>query len=363
MKKIAILTFLKANNYGALLQAYALKQTLVKLGHCAQMINYHSPKYEAKVCNLSRSGFSIRWVKQILKFPATWYRHRPFASFENKYLQDMPPVFYDTLPSLANKYDLFITGSDQVFNPHLTWNDDRYFLSFCTDKTKNASYAASFGFELNDFTDQEKTFIQHNLAQLQSLSVREQQGKEIIQTLAPERDVQVHLDPSLLLTKEDWKKVAKNRSHAQPYGLVYLLMGRDEAFIQYARKVAQEKNLRLLFITSHSTLARTMTGEYITPTVEEWVGLFLNAQCIFTNSFHGLAFSINFNKPFMVGSFNPAWPAASRLNSLLNIVGLQHRKFNSNSSSFCEEEDWEAVNKKLEQERQKAFDYLQKITQ
>ncbi len=362
MKKIAILTFPKADNYGALLQAYALKQTLINQGNLVEIINYFSPKVEAKRHILAHFKLSLRWMKQILKLPIGWYRSSHFAAFKNKYLMDMAPVYYDTLPTLSNKYDLFITGSDQVFNLRITWFDDRFFLSFCADKNKNASYAASFGFELHNLTDKEKEFIKENLNHIQYLSVREKQGKEIVQALAPGKGVQVHIDPALLLTKADWEKIAKRPSITKPYCILFLIMHRDEAFIQYAKRVAQEKGWKLLFVSPHFNLANILAGIHKAPTVEEWLGLFLNAQYVFTNSFHGLAFSINFNKPFMVGPLNPKWPAASRLNNLLDITGLQHRKFNGASSVFREEEDWDAVNKKLEQERQKAFEYLKMIT-
>ena len=273
----------------------------------------------------------------------------------------MPPVYYNTLPTLADKYDLFITGSDQVFNCLITWFDYRFFLSFCEDNNKNASYAASFGFELENLTDKEKDFIHKNLNHLKYLSVREQQGEKIVQTLIPQKEVGVHIDPSFLLTKADWKKIAKSPAINQPYCIIFLIMHRDKEFIKYAKQVATEKGWKVLFVSARFNLVNVLTGIHIAPTVEEWLGLFLNAEFIFTNSFHGLAFDINFNKPFMVGPSNPKWPAASRLNNLLDITGLKHRKFDP-SSDICEKEDWDSVNKKLEKERQKAFDYLKKIT-
>ena len=241
MKKIALLTFPKADNYGALLQAYALKYSLVKQGHLAEIINYHSPKSEAKDKLFANFKFSRRWIKQVVKLPMTWYISIHFTSFRNKYLIDMPPVYYNTLPTLADKYDLFITGSDQVFNCRITWFDDRFFLSFCEDNNKNASYAASFGFELENLTDKEKDFIHKNLNHLKYLSVREQQGEKIVQTLIPQKEVGVHIDPSFLLTKADWKKIAKSPAINQPYCIIFLIMHRDKEFIKYAKQVATEK--------------------------------------------------------------------------------------------------------------------------
>lgn len=363
MKNVAILTFPNANNYGALLQTYALKQAFGKQGHAAKIINYHSPKYEAKAHLFTQIKFNRRWVKQVLNLPSQWYIRARFTAFRNQYLQDMAPVFYDTLPTLSNQYDLFVTGSDQVFNPRIIWNDDRFFLSFCTDKKKAASYAASFGLGLESFTEEEKSFIKTSLSHLAHISVREQEGKEIVQTLAPGREVEVNLDPALLLTKADWEKIAKRPAVKQPYCLVYLLMYRDESFLRYIRKFAKERNLKIVIISSKFNLTDWLRGMHKAPTVAEWLGLFLNAQYVFTNSFHGLAFSVNFNKPFMVGPLNPKWPTASRLNNLLDITGLQHRKFNGASSVFREKEDWDSVNKKLEEQRQKAFDYLKRITE
>lgn len=367
MKKVGILTFSNAKNYGALLQAYALKTVLNQLGNNAHIINFYSPKMQRASKFFYKYKPTVKWfVKRLFDMvfnPLTqYYNRRCFIPFCRKYIGESAPLFAKDLPTISSQYDLFITGSDQVFNPRLTEFDTNFFLDFSKDITKNASYAASFGFELKDFTEKEKEFIRQNLTHIKYLSVREKQGEEIIGALAPQQNSQVHLDPTLLLSGTQWQKIAEDHVLTQPYCLVYLLR-RDPALVAYANKIARERKWKLLFISRKLDILCRMPGTRVAPTVEEWVGLFLNAQYVFTNSFHGLAFCVNFNKPFIVGQLNSAWPASSRLNNLLEITGLQHRVFNPTHPKLYEQEDWAGVNTKLDRERQKALDYLKIITQ
>lgn len=362
MKKIGILTFSTANNYGAMLQAYALKYTLNRLGHTTHIINFYYPK------KLRMSQFfynykpTLLWfVKRACNFlyrPILWYyANHCFVPFRKRYLEDTPRLYHKDLPQLCAGYDLFITGSDQVFNVHITELDRDFFLAFSKNLTKNASYAASFGLELNKFSLKEQDFIRKNLPHLGHISVREKQGQDVVQALAPTQQVQVHLDPTFLFTKNDWQEIAFTPRTSKKYALLYL-MRPDKAFARFAKQTARQKGWELIIISSQMDVNRVPPRFHAIPTVEEWVGLFLNAQYVFTTSFHGLAFAINFNKPFLTGfSANSA-----RLNNLLELTGLQHRIFDMKNPQLYEKEDWAAVNNKLALERQKAFDYLKMIT-
>ena len=198
--KIGILTFQNANNYGALLQAYALKYALIHMGHQTHLINYFCSPIQKPAPLIT-----LRTLKGIIKTPFRLILHpmrkrifAKFTSFRKNYLTDTYQYYPETLSQISS-YDLFITGSDQVFNPRITGFDPNYFLAFSKDTSKNASYAASFGFELKDLSAQEKQFIQQNIPHLKHLSVREQQGKKIIHSLTGQA-AHVHIDPTLLLT-------------------------------------------------------------------------------------------------------------------------------------------------------------------
>ena len=362
MKKIGILTFQNADNYGALLQAYALKNVLSSLGGNPEILNYCCSKIEGEYRFFTRPQLSFKWLFlktiKLLFLPLFLYRKSRFSDFRKQYLTDTATLYPETIAKIAAQYDAFVSGSDQVFNPRITGFDRNYFLAFNKENSKNYSYAASFGVELKDLSEKEKTFIQQNVGHLKYLSVREQQGAEIIRSIHG-RTAQVHLDPTLLLDLNQWRSLAVSPKYTK-YVLLYL-MHKDPQLISFAKKLAQAKGCQLLYICSSMDIKNRVPVKHITPTPKEWLGLFLNAQYVVTNSFHGLAFSVNFNRDFFLGKLPPSWPTNSRLNNLLSLTGLQSRIYDNFIDNYDESIDWMDVNARIGRERQKAFAYLQEI--
>ena len=354
--KIGIITFQRAKNYGALLQAYALKKVLSDLGNTAHIINYHLPKnFHMPSQKASILKTIYRWIEKT----STLYFKRFFEQFREQYLTDMPPVYPHDLAACAQAYDKILAGSDQIFNVRITLNDTNYFLSFAPSE-KCASYASSFGLQLSDLSAEERNFMQKNLNHLSHLSVRERQGADIVKALTG-REAQVHLDPTLLLTKDKWTTLAVAPKKLGSYVLLYM-MYKDMRLTQFARELAQKKGMKLLYISSNLDIHHRVPVQHITPTPQEWLGLFLNAAYVVTNSFHGLAFCINFNKSFFLGRLPEKMPVNSRLDNLLEITGLQDRIYTNFTTQYDKPIAWDEVNKKLEQQRQKALAYLQEIT-
>lgn len=365
MKKIGIITFQNADNYGALLQAYALKNFLSDIGNNTYIINYYCPQLQKDYKILKLPKLSIKdIVKKCAKFilsPFLLYIRWKFKGFRKQYLTDTVPIYPNTIQNYTEQFDMFITGSDQVFNPRITNFDSNYLLSFSKDKNKNFSYAASFGLSLKDLSDKEKELFKDNLANFNYLSVREKQGNEIIDSLLCAKS-EVNLDPTLLLSKEDWQKIAVF-PRQNKYVLLYL-MYKDKNIINFAKKLAKINHCKLIFISYSLDIIDRVSAIHITPTPQEWIGLFLNAEYIVTNSFHGFAFSVNFNKKFFLGHLPSHMPVNSRLDNLLEITGLYNRLYTnfSDTDNYDIPIDWQDVNKKLETERQKSLNYLQKIT-
>ena len=249
-----------------------------------------------------------------------------------------------------------------MFNPRITQFDSNFFLSFDHSTARKASYAASFGFELKDLSQKEQDFIGQHLPNLQHLSIREKQGAAIVDTLT-KQPCQVHIDPSLLLTQKEWEEIAvKPARIKEPYVLLYMVP-KETQLTEFAIKLAKEKKCKLWLISGGFDLKNRVPVPHITPSVAEWVGLFLHAQYVVTNSFHGLAFSINFKRPFFLGSSPKNWPAQSRKTNLLELVGLQHRVYTNFTKNFDETIDWNSVHALLDDKRKQAFDYLHQITQ
>ena len=363
-KKIGIITFQNADNYGALLQAYALKYTLGTQGHTVHVLDYLCPKLKNDYALFPQFEWTRRWLfnqtKRLLLFPLACYIRSQFTRFRKQYLQDTPPLSPEQLSGCCAQYDFFISGSDQVFNPRITGFDRNYFLAFNQDVTKNYSYAASFGLKLEDLNAKERTFIKENLLYFNHISVREQQGAQIVQTLT-DREATMHLDPTLLLNKAQWSTLAVRPKYTN-YVLLYL-MYKDPQLIAFAKKLARIKGLKLLYISSSLDIKNRVLAKHLTPTPQEWLGLFLNATYVITNSFHGFAFAVNFNKTFFLGRLPERLSVNSRLDNLIDITGLRARLYTNFIENFEGAIDWNAVNQKLDKERQRALAYLKEMTQ
>ena len=363
MKKIAILTFQNVNNYGALLQAYALKTVCNDMGHQAHILNYYCKEIERPYRLFAKPVNAVDVIRQTAKFilsPINLYIRSRFEPFKKKYLQDTPLLTPDIIAKMAQEYDRFIAGSDQIFNTRYTGFDSNYFLAFNKETSKNYSYAASFGLQLEDLTSQEAAFIKEQLAHFNRISIREAQGVQIVNTLTG-RQAEIHLDPTLLLTKEQWAGLARTPKYKN-YIVLYL-MDRDPQLVRFAKKLAKAKGCRLLYISHKLDIKQRVPVKHITPTPQEWLGLLLQAQCVVTNSFHGLVFAVNFNKPFFVGRLVNRKAVNSRLDNFLALTGLEQRIYTNYIPEQEAPIDWSAVHAKIAQARKSSLAYLQEITQ
>lgn len=344
-KKIGILTFSQVKNFGAVLQAYALKKVLSDLGSLPYCIDYRA----AFFADITLKQKILRVAKWIVKSCRRWpIPDQYFNDFINKYLADTAPLLRKDLASLNERFDLFVAGSDQIWNASITHQDPSFFLDFVQDQNKRASYAASFGF--SHIKEEERAFYQPLLQNIPQISVREHSGAAIVKDLT-RNEVPVVLDPTLLLNKQQWESFAHPITRDN-YVLMYLA-SKNKNIVSFARAFAASRNLPLIYISG-----RPWPGvESFLCRPEEFVEYFRKARYVITNSFHGLAFSINLNKEFFVDFLPPQWPANARLENLLDITGLRRRVL----ANFKKEEspiDWDRVNAILEKEREKSFEFL-----
>lgn len=347
-KKIGILTFSQVKNFGAVLQAYALKKVLSDLGAQADCIDYRASFFAA----ITFKQKVLRLVKRVAKICLRWpVSNRYFNDFIAKYLTDTPPLLRKDLPALNNQYDLFVAGSDQIWNVSITHRDASFFLDFVQDPQKKSSYAASFGFD--HIEPQDRDFYQSLLQRIPRISVRERSGAAIVKDLTG-TEPPVVLDPTLLLTKQQWEAFTRPVAR-ENYVLMYLA-SKNQAIVSFAQAFAASKNLPLIYISG-----RPWPGveSFLCPP-EEFVEYFRKAKYVVTNSFHGLAFSINLNKEFIVDWLPPQWPANARLENLLDITDLRSRLL----VNFKEKDtpiDWARVNAALEKEREKSLAFLRQL--
>ncbi len=365
--RVGLLTFCH-NNYGAILQAYALLETLSRLECRAELIDYHDPLKGLRNRPLRQKAKHVGWAvvrKLILQDKK---RKKRTVAFKHEYLPKGDTSFRDA-PSLHASpphCDAYIVGSDQVWNP-LNTHDlaGTYFLSFAPAGAKRISYAASFGIE--KLPDACRDNYRKHILGMDSISVRELQGRRIVKELTG-RDAELALDPTLLLTPDDWETIAAPDETGEPYVLCYHMPGDRKvtgAINRIAEHIAAKRGWRVIGIghkeymrLKPSSSSRFGTG----PT--EFVRLFKNASYVVTNSFHGAAFSVNFARPFYVpvnDVIHAKKRLSSRIESLLTQLGLEDRLLTIGSPLPDVEEsevDFQAAHLLLNEKRLDSIKFL-----
>ena len=363
MEKVEIITLQRVANYGSVLQAYATQKIIEEFGYNAELINYKPSRMTMKgmLSNLKnknkllKKSIIIRTGVRLIMLPSYIKRFHTFNKFTNKYLK-MTPLEYKNNNELKEnipKGDIYVTGSDQVWNSE--WNgeiDKALFLDFVPKNKKCISYAASFG--KNNLDENEKKETKELLKKYQNLSVREMAGKDILNELGYKSEVV--LDPTLLINGNEWSKLASKKYEGKKYIFVYNL-NRNKKIDEYAKKISKEKNLSIYYVT-YSLHEFYKKGKMkCSVSVEDFLSLVKNAQYVVTDSFHATAFSINFNTNFMI-----VFPEkfSSRVKSILKITNLENRVVKDiNDISLTQEQiDYQKVNKIIEKERNNSLEWL-----
>lgn len=384
--KIGIVTFVKCDNYGAELQAYALQWKLNQLGYDAELIDLQKIEKDlasnaSSILPAIKNRFKVygwkapfeigKLVVDVLQRKLAAKKNESNAEEKHKLFLDFFDKFirhsnrYYTIEEIRQAtdlpYDVYIAGSDQIWNYMHNDNLDVYFLEFAKEfGARRISYAASISAASIPAKYQDE--YRNLLKNIQYLSVRELHGAKLIKELTG-RDVEVVLDPTLLVTSEEWQNnVAKNPLSGEKYVLVYTLSG--SKYIQElcdniaGRLGCKVVNMKINFRKDDSG---KMTDLFdLGP--QEWVGLISGASYVVTDSFHGTAFSINFNKPFTT-LVNPVSNMNSRVLSILKIMGLEDRIIYDDGTRKMPKElyvDYTEVNKRMEEWRQKSLSFIKK---
>lgn len=381
MKRVGIITILKADNFGAELQAYATQKTLEMMGYESEIIDYLYFKnadfrYTSNArptWSRSKKAIIVEFVKYRLLnkllakvVPLIVPRQKLFyQKFLNFHLTNTKlSQTYHSIEELYNNppiYDVYIVGSDQVWNPATGSTLAPYFLTFVNSKAKKISYASSFGVSEipSDKVSQYKEWINN----LDSISVREVTGIDIVKTITG-RDANLVLDPTLLLTKEQWMQVKPDKDLGTGYVLIYNGNYRSEKILQMARKYAKEHNVPIYRIERRAFLNKrdenVINIEDCGPS--GFVNLIARAGLVLTGSFHGTAFSLNMGVPFYT-IVKHSGHGNSRVISLLSQLDLSRRIIEEDaplSEMSCDMYDVSAVSSKLNVLRELSLDFLRK---
>lgn len=335
--KVDIITMHCPLNYGAVLQTYALQSYIEDLGHSVEVIDYR-PKYLIHSQKLfyignkrAKSNPLFAAVYIVLKLLQRIKIKRNFNQFIQKYLK-LSDIRYNTYEELVKnpvKADVYICGSDQIWNTALpNGSDDAYFLSFVQKGSKNA-YAASLAISTELDTKHKERF-KRLLSDFSAISVREDAAISLLSFLG--KDIAQVLDPVFLLSKEEWiaRFNLQRTTIFHPYILIYP-MGDGQNVLCQAKRLACKTGLPIFSISQ----SRKREG-YVTKTFSdidpiEFVDLVLHAEYVVTNSFHGTAFSIIFKKNFWACNIANT---SSRIESLLRCTGLTNRLIEDSDSTI-----------------------------
>lgn len=363
--KISIITFHNTSNFGASLQCVALSHYLVKLGHEVEVVNYlpafvrdkKSIFKEIKKVKTSKNRIRaiVKGLAYLIYTPQLIRRDKKFESFISNNLRLSRPYFNsDEVMEKPPTADLYICGSDQIWNPELTGGklDKAFFLQFT--KKRKASYGASIGeFNIEKQADNLKVLTKD----FTSISVREKSVEKRLSE-AIGRKVEVVLDCTLLLDKEDYRSFENDTNIIkQPYLLIYNIQNSKEAVLA-AKNISRERDLAVIDISPNPFAKIDSVKKLVDIGPGEFLSLFKNAEYIITNSFHGTIFSILYEKEFFAF---PHSLRAGRIVDLLNVLGLSSRLVKASSDITSDTILYSAVKEKLAEQRKHSYDYLDKL--
>ena len=367
--KIGILTLPLHTNYGGILQAYALQTVLEIMGHEVTLIDKGWPPHYTLFNNIKivaknaikkflNRGEHLSWHRIFFGNKEIEAEHEQTFKFVKKYIKrKVVPNLYSIR---EGEYEGFVVGSDQIWREHHYRPIENAFLDFAKEwPVKRISYAASFGTDLWEYS-KEQTFLCSSLIKkFDGVSVRESDAVYLCKQYLEQDAIHV-LDPTLLLSPTDYIKNIKIENEPKSKGnfLVYILDMNEEKqlIVDY---LSEKYHLTPFVVNSKCEDKSQPLSERIQPPVEQWLRGFYDARFVFTDSFHACAFAINFNKPFFV--FGNKKRGMSRFESLLNTFGLTNRLVQSKSEvekSTCQEIDWNSVNNKLIQNREKSLSFV-----
>ncbi len=392
MKTAGIITIHYVDNYGGTLLTYALQEVVHRLGYDSRVIDFDPTPLPSRVGHLSKvlgrrlarmplyvhyfPHYLKLFVRQGLALPprhghrSTGLRKGNFDRFREQYI-NLSENHYTSTEAIQNsppKYDAFICGSDQIWNPYIcksngqARNEPAYFLKFAPE-SKRISYAPSIAIPvIPKQLREEMTSLLNGIAYL---SVREKQGADLIKKMTG-KDAEIVLDPTLLLDHKQWDQIAVEPDMKEPYILAYYLgkPGKEGKYRQFSQKLSEETGYRLVLISAKADEREKLVAisKYdVGPA--EFVGLIKHASCVCTDSFHGTIFSINYKRPFYVferpGSSGET-SMATRIYSILEMLGLTARLMRPDASppsdSFVL--DYSKADVILSKERENSIRYI-----
>lgn len=368
MKKIAAITFQGAHNYGSSLQCYALQQFVGDLCRQAgveynyEVINYRTdmqrylynvmPRVRG-VKDLVKWAMRLPYVKQYKK------KHDGFEAFiTNEINTGREVLTFEEIAASYGDYDYFISGSDQIWNVRSRDFSDAYYLTFAPEGAKKISYAASMGPLKIDWEKYDSEKYTKLLNEYSAISVREQGTAENVEYLTG-KVPEIHVDPTLLLSKEEWKNISSGRNYNQGQYILLYCLEPSKKQLEMVDTISKVLGLPVVMTRYNNKT------DYFNPYVKlydvapkDFLGLVENAAFVVTSSFHGTAFSVIYEKEFLsLDGMND-----KRISNLLTLIGLESRGVTVQTLvqrlDDLEKVDYTQARKVLQNERERSAQYL-----
>lgn len=348
--KIGILTLPLHTNYGGILQAYALQTVLERMGHNVVVFNY--PKRYSKPIYWK---YPIRFIKKYFLRKSVIVRYEYFYKkmfpvlagnifdFRKRYIKEL--VVENLCDIEKYNLDCIVVGSDQVWRPcyfKQMWKTsfDNAFLAFSKGwSIKRVAYAASLGVDFWEMSEEETKLCKDAVQMFDAVSVREKSGIDLLRDYL-NRNAEFVLDPTLLLSKEEYEKLAQKAPQSKGNLFCYIL-DKTEDKNNLIELVKRDQRLNPFYLKNTLENRITDLKQDAFPSVEEWIRGFMDAEFVVTDSFHACVFCIIFQKPFV--AITNAERGISRLTSLLSIFHLE-KNLIRNSSEYDKEKDFSIPN-------------------
>lgn len=360
--KVELLTLNNIKNYGSVLQTIASENLLREYFDDVETFRYVRP-------NAENSKLVETWlenekgIKKVIKKIMYSFLIRKYIEVFEVYMNEKVKMSSHTYHNMDDfrknelSADAFCVGSDQVWNSTLNGGSlPEFFLEFLKKNEYRFTLCSSFGKSKLDLD--EVDLVSTGLSKFSRISVREKSAQEILDNIGIYDSVHL-LDPTLLMKEDFWNQYLSKKVIKEDYILVYQL-NLDPQFDEYVANLAKYKKIKLIRIVTRYQQIKSGRHFKFVPPVPEFLSLIKNARYIVTDSFHGTAFSMNFNKQFIV-----IYPHnfSTRLQSILEWAGLENRRVSDfNDYKLVDEEiDYISINTKLKEERKKARDYLESV--
>lgn len=367
--KVGVITFSSSkDNYGQLLQCYAMQRYLSKLGHEPFLIRYQDTPSAAASFKWRKTGTYIRrlptylsWLYQRFRaqnegkrYSATaGYEQRDFEGFLNRYIQLSEKIYTkDEIMRIPPRADAYLCGSDQIWG-----GDTAYYLPFAPDEAIKIAYAPSLG-GLSVFTPEYEAQIKACLARLDFIGMREQSGVDTCHRLGFDQAVKV-VDPTLLLTAIDYDVIRKDPCTKRPYLFLYLLGNPIDCNPEEVYAFARDRGYDVVYVASQN---RTDAYTKTYASIEEWIGYLAGAEMVVTNSFHCVVFSLLYEKRFVSIPLTGGYARMNgRIEELLQASGLTEHVYRGNFTQSATQPDFTRFRAYRQREEHFSRKFLQRL--